>query len=48
VLAAGDYMAYMLKYDTTHGRYPGEVKAEGDKLVVDNQPITHSAVRWVV
>jgi len=32
-----DYMVYMFKYDSTHGRYKGEVKAEGDQLVVDGK-----------
>ncbi|XP_013391098.1 glyceraldehyde-3-phosphate dehydrogenase [Lingula anatina] len=35
-----DYMVYMFKYDSTHGRYPEEVKAEGGKLVVDGHAIT--------
>ncbi|QDZ23608.1 glyceraldehyde-3-phosphate dehydrogenase [Chloropicon primus] len=30
-----DYMAYMLKYDTVHGRYPGTVEHGEKKLVVD-------------
>lgn len=34
-----DYMVYMFKYDSTHGRYKGEVKAEGGKLVVDGKAI---------
>lgn len=29
----------MFKYDSTHGIYPGEVKAEGGKLVVAGKPI---------
>ena len=28
-------LAHLLKYDSTHGRYPGEVKAEGDAIVVN-------------
>jgi len=35
-----DYMVYMFKYDSTHGQYQGEVKVEGDKLVIDGQVIT--------
>jgi len=35
-----DYMVYMFKYDSTHGQYRGEVKAEDGKLVIDGQVIT--------
>lgn len=28
-----DYMVYMFKYDSTHGKYKGEVTTEGDHLV---------------
>uniref|UniRef100_A0A1B6LLG5 Glyceraldehyde-3-phosphate dehydrogenase n=4 Tax=Cicadomorpha TaxID=33365 RepID=A0A1B6LLG5_9HEMI len=34
-----DYMVYMFKYDSTHGRFKGEVKAEGDHLVVNGNKI---------
>ena len=27
--------AHLLRYDTTHGRFDGEVRAEGDHIVVD-------------
>jgi len=32
-------LAHLLKYDSTHGRYPGEVKAEGDALVVNGTKV---------
>ena len=35
-----DYMVYMLRYDSTHGRYPGTVEAKDGKLVVDGKAIT--------
>ncbi len=34
-----DYMAYMVKYDTVHGRYEGEVSSEEGKLIVDGKEI---------
>ena len=36
-----DYMIYMLRYDTVHGRYPGTVAASADKkkLIVDGREI---------
>ena len=34
-----DYMAYMLKYDTVHGRFNGEIKAEENKLVINGKEI---------
>lgn len=36
-------LAYLLKYDSIHGRYPGEVSAEGDCLVVEGKKIPISA-----
>lgn len=35
-----DYMAYMLKYDTVHGRFNGTAKSENGKLVVNGRPIS--------
>ena len=34
-----DYMVYMLKYDTVHGVFDGEVSIKGDKLVVNGKEI---------
>merc|ERR1712033_157192 len=34
-----DYMVYMFKYDSTHGVYKGEGKADGGNLVVDGHTI---------
>jgi len=34
-----DYMVYMFKYDSTHGRFAGEIKAEGGQLVVNGKKI---------
>ena len=36
---AVDYMAYMLKYDSVHGRFNGSVEVKGDKLVVNGKEI---------
>ena len=36
---AADYMAYMLKYDTIHGRFKGEVKGEEGKLIINGKEI---------
>ena len=35
-----DYMAYMLKYDTIHGRFDGNVEVKNGKLVVNGKEIT--------
>jgi glyceraldehyde 3-phosphate dehydrogenase len=38
-LIDADYMAYMLKYDSTHGQFKGEVEVRDGKLVVNGQEI---------
>ncbi|MDY0008373.1 MAG: type I glyceraldehyde-3-phosphate dehydrogenase [Bdellovibrionales bacterium] len=38
-LATAEANAHLLKYDTVHGRFPGTVKAEGNKLVVNGHAI---------
>jgi len=35
-----DYMVYMFKYDSTHGRFKGTVAAKDGKLVINGQPIS--------
>src|SRR5690606_13380495 len=34
-----DYLAYMLQYDSVHGRFKGEVKVEGSNIVVNGKTI---------
>jgi len=34
------YMAYMFKYDSTHGRFKGSVEVKDEKLVVEGHSIT--------
>ena len=47
-----DYMAYMLKYDSVHGRFDGTVEVKDDKLVVNGHAIRVTAekdpanLRW--
>lgn len=36
---APEYAAYMFKYDSTHGRFKGEVSSKDDSLVIDGQNI---------
>ena len=36
---AADYMAYMIKYDTVHGKFEGEVYAKDNILVVNGKEI---------
>ncbi|HCS22471.1 MAG TPA: erythrose-4-phosphate dehydrogenase, partial [Rhodospirillaceae bacterium] len=38
-LATSEANAHLLKYDTVHGRFPGEVKASEGKLVVNGHEI---------
>ena len=40
-----DYLAYMLRYDSTHGRFQGEVAVENGQLVVNGHVIRISAER---
>jgi len=40
-----DYLAYMLKYDSVHGRFKGDVSVEGNTLVVNGRKIRLTAVK---
>ncbi len=40
-----DYMAYMLKYDSTHGQFKGEVEVKDGKLVVNGSAIRVTSER---
>ena len=48
-----DYMAYMLKYDSVHGRFNGEIRIENGYLVVNDRKIHVSAhktpnyINWI-
>jgi len=38
-LADAPTLLHLSKYDSTHGRFPGELSLEGDNLLVDGSPI---------
>ncbi len=40
-----DYLAYMLKYDSVHGRFKGDVSIEGNTLIVNGKKIRLTAVK---
>ncbi len=40
-----DYLAYMLKYDSVHGRFKGDIAVEGNTLVVNGRKIRLTAVK---
>jgi glyceraldehyde 3-phosphate dehydrogenase len=40
-----DYLAYMLMYDSVHGRFKGEVSVDGNTLVVNGKKIRLTAVK---
>jgi glyceraldehyde 3-phosphate dehydrogenase len=42
-LVEPDYMAYMLKYDSTHGQFKGTIAVEGGHLVVNGKTIRVTA-----
>ena len=36
---SADYMAYMVKYDTVHGKFEGEISSEEGKLIVNGKEV---------
>jgi len=40
-----EYLAYMLKYDSVHGRFKGDISVEGTTLVVNGRKIRLTAVK---
>jgi glyceraldehyde 3-phosphate dehydrogenase len=40
-----DYLAYMLKYDSVHGKFEGDVAVDGNTLVVNGKKIRLTAVK---
>ena len=37
--------AHLLRYDSVHGRYPGDVKVDGDHIIVDGHKIKVTAIK---
>jgi glyceraldehyde 3-phosphate dehydrogenase len=35
-----DVAAHLLAFDTVHGRYPGDVSVDGDRLMIDGRPVS--------
>src|SRR5919108_154905 len=44
-LAPVETNAHLLRYDSVHGRFPGEVKVEGDSIDCGNGPIKVTAIK---
>ncbi|MBK7684708.1 MAG: type I glyceraldehyde-3-phosphate dehydrogenase [Rhodocyclaceae bacterium] len=40
-----DYLAYMLKYDSVHGRFKGDISVDGNTLIVNGKRIRLTAVK---
>jgi glyceraldehyde-3-phosphate dehydrogenase, type I len=40
-----DYLAYMLKYDSVHGRFDGEISVDGNILNVNGKPVLLTALK---
>ncbi len=44
-LLDNDYLAYMLKYDSVHGNFKGDIAVDGDTMIVDGNKIRLTAER---
>lgn len=44
-LLESDYLAYMLKYDSVHGRFKGHIEVQGNTLIVNGQAIRLTALK---
>lgn len=44
-LVPPDNLAYLLKYDSTHGTYPGSIEAKDEGIVVDGRLVRCTALR---
>jgi len=44
-LLSPDYLAYMLKYDSVHGQFQGEIAVEGTNLIVNGKKIRLTQVK---
>lgn len=42
-LARIEHIAYMLKYDSTHGRFQGTIDVYNDHLIINNKPIYYTS-----
>ena len=40
-----DYLAYMLQFDSVHGRFKGQVSVQGSNLVVNGKTIRLTAIK---
>lgn len=40
-----DYLAYMLKYDSVHGKFEGDVSVDGNTLIVNGKKIRLTAIK---
>ena len=40
-----DYLAYMLKYDSVHGRFKGDIAVDGNTLIVNGKKIRLTALK---